>query len=338
MNSSSNLNENSGKSLELGEDFKENCDINFSLPNIGFKKDLESNNFLNSSIQCLTNIKMLSEFMLFNTDYVKKPNEVDNNNMNRFNYCKIINNLIVNLYGNNEDMHNNINISLNELKKCISDKRKYNYDNKDNHNPKELIKFLLKEFNDINLLPKEIKIIFTKNCSCKENLEIDDLCIMEFDIMEMTRYYNINRKLTIYDCFDYYFKSLNNKKIFKCEVCKKVNVSVKKLPSILMIFINYGFDKNGCCENGYEFEEIIHLKDFNKEYFLSGMIACKNIGTYFELFYTFSRLDKNSNYTIYNGSEVRKNLKITNKLKKPKIDLKDKKQSWPFVLIYIDKN
>ena len=335
MNTNSNFSDNSGKSMELDADYKENCDINFSLPKIGFKKDLETNNYLNSSIQCLTNIKILSQFMLFNSDYVKEPNEIDNNNVNRFKYCEIINSLIVNLNENNEK----INEFLKKLKEYISNERQYNCESKDNQNPKELIKFLLKEFNDINLLPEEIKIIFTKNCSCKENLEIDDLCIIEFDIMETTRYFNTNRKLTIYDCFDNYFKSLNNKKKFKCEVCKKnVNVSVKKLPSILIIFINYGFDKNSYYENAYEFDENIHFKNFNKEYFLSGMIACKNIGTYFELFYTFSRLDKNSNYTLYNGSEVRNNLKITNKLKKQKIDLKDKKQSWPFVLIYVGKN
>ena len=331
MNSNSDL--SSEKSRQLDVDYKQNHDINFSLPNIGFKKDLETNNYFNSSIQCLTNIKMLSQSMLFNSDYVKEPNESDYINMNRYKYCTIINHLIENLDKNDEK----INEILKELKNYISTERPYDCENKDNHNPKELIKFLLKEFNDIKLLPEEIKIIFTKNCSCNENLEKNDLKIMEFDIMEITRYLNDNRKITIYDCFDYYFKSLN-KKIYKCEVCKKsYNESVKKLPSILIIFINYGTDKNSYYENAYEFDEIIYFKNFNKEYFLSGMIACKNIGTYFELFYTFSRLDKNSNYTLYNGSEVRKNIKITNKLKKTKIDLKDKKQSWPFVLIYIDK-
>ena len=117
-------------------------------------------------------------------------------------------------------------------------------------------------------------------------------------------------------------------------------MNITKLPPVLIIFINYG-DKNAEIENSYKFDEIINLKTLNeeyKEYFLSSIIACKNIGTYFELFYTFSRLDEHSNYTMYNGSEVRYDIKVKNKLEKQKIDLKDTKQSWPWVLIYCEKN
>ena len=321
------------KSFQISADFKKISDETFSLPNIGFKKNLETNNYFNSTIQCITNIKIISRYLLFKTEYVKKDSQSEKNN-EKIGYYSILKSLIDNLNENSEK----INESLKELENYIFLERQFNLSNKDNHNPNKLLKFILDEFNDINLLPEEIYTKFITNCSCEEKLEKAELNIIEFDIMEMTRFFNHNRKLTIYDCFDYYFKSLNDVQN-KCEICKKrAWRSIKELPPILIIFINYGLDKNNYFENAYEFEEIIYFKNFNKKYFLSGMITCKNIGTYFELFNTFSRLNENSNYTIYNGSEVRNNLKVTNKLRKQKIDLKDKKQSWPFVLIYIDIN
>ena len=308
-NSISNSNSKSNNT-QLSISFKEDFDNKFYISKIGFKKDLESNNYFNATIQCLINIKVLCDEIVV-VSYEKIKN----------NLLKNLHDLIIALTNNNiEEVNENLtklNVSLLNMNPVFR--------NKDSHDSKILLKYILEECDKENLIKDNIKIEFSKNCSCEE-IKTN---IIEFDIKNIIKFNN-NRILTIDDCFNYYLK---------CQKCKK-KVNITKLPPVLIIFINYG-DKNAEIENSYKFDEIINLKTLNeeyKEYFLSSIIACKNIGTYFELFYTFSRLDEHSNYTMYNGSEVRYDIKVKNKLEKQKIDLKDRKQSWPWVLIYCEKN
>ena len=320
-------------------------DQNYNFPyKFGISKELEnvnSNNYFNASIHCLVNIKSLS------IQLIKSPN------LNNDKYIKFISNL-TEIEGNEEKKNNYIKESIKELKKYIINEKKYPYEI--NNDPRKLIDFLLKDLLKKNELPKEMLTIINKECSsCGKITESNDdaLNIVKFNIPEIIKSKNINKnnntiqnnKITIYDCFDYYLKSLNNKQSFYCHKCQsqKFVISKIELPSILIIFIDYGTNKNCCYENSYEFDEEINFKKIglennNKEYFLSSIIACKNIGTYFELFYTFAREDESSKYILYNGMEVRNNIGVKNKLIKNKINLKDKKQSWPFVLIYTDKN
>ena len=329
-------------SIEESEIEKSIDDQHYNFPyKFGIAKELEnnnSNNYFNASIHCLANIKELSIHL------IKSPN------LSKDKYIKFISNLN-DIEVNEENKNNYIKESMKELKKYIINEKKYPYDI--NNDPRKLIDFLLKDLLKKNELPNEILTKINKECSSCGNISEsndDNLNIVKFDIPEIIKSKNINNtiqnnKITIYDCFDYYLKSLNNKQSFYCHKCQsqKFVISKIELPSILIIFIDYGTNKNCCYENSYEFDEEINFKKIglennNKEYFLSSIITCKNIGTYFELFYTFAREDESSKYILYNGMEVRNNIGVKNKLIKNKINLKDKKQSWPFVLIYTDKN
>ncbi len=232
------------------------------------------------------------------------------------------------------------------LRNYIYGKLKYN---KEDHNPKKLIYCLLSDLKEKEFLPDSVIYNFQYKClNCLNILENNELKFIEFNIPEIISFYNKKNKITIYDCFHYYFNSLNieNSYLF-CEKChkRKFEVILKSLQKDLIIFIDYGKEKKEF-NKSYEFDEIINFKDFtflNKEdrdikFFLSTFIVCKNMGYNFETFYTMVRNNENSKYYIYNGMDVRPNIKVSNKLKKEKIDLKNYKESWPVVLVYSDKN
>ena len=296
---------------------------------IGFEKNLKknNNNSFNASIHCLTNIVPSSQYISNSNDFDHPYSE-----------------LVVKLNGNNQK---GIKDCIIKLKNYIME---YNYFPESNQDPKLLIDFILNDLQKNKYLFPGFLTNFQKKCkTCSITSDFEELKIIKFDIpqiIENINKNNKNKKITIYDCFDYFFQTLNDEKKF-CNKCKRRNteISINKLPSILIIFIDYGKDKNICYNNSYEFEESIAFKNFNclkeddknREYFLSSIIAGKSIDTYFELFYTFARADEDSNYIIYNGNDVRENLMVTNKLKKEKIDFTNKKESWPFVLVYIDK-
>ena len=235
-----------------------------------------------------------------------------------------------------------------ELKDYIFNKININSQT-ENLYPQKIIEFILKELKKYNLLPEDILTTF--KCE-SNNQEITDLNFIKFDIPKVIKYNEENNKINnkninMKDCFDYYLNSFNDYYVFGCDKLNSINGNkfIKTLPKILIIFINYGKDQNACYDYSYEFKEEINSKDFyendeeGKEYFLSSIIACKNLGNYFELFYTFIKDEEKLNYIILNGKDVNRTIsKVTNKLKKEKINLKDKKQSWPFVLIYVDKN
>ena len=67
------------------------------------------------------------------------------------------------------------------------------------------------------------------------------------------------------ECFDYYFNSIKNERIFTCDKCynKNIKISINKLPDILIIFIDYGENKNCFYDKPYKFEEKIDFNNFN---------------------------------------------------------------------------
>ena len=314
------------------EDFYDEFNNNYP-HKIGFKKDfkLDINNYFNASLHCLTNIYSLSYFLL-------KYEEEDEYYIPLFSTC----------YGDidKEEIPKEINNNLNSLKNHIFEELNYN---KTDYNPKNLIYFILNDLKNNKLLPDSVIYNFQYKCdNCQNISKNNELKFIEFNIPKIIEFYDKKNKITIYDCFHYYFKSIlniENSYLF-CEKChkRKFEVILKSLQKDLIIFIDYGEKKE--FNMSYEFDEIINFKDFtflnkedrNKEFFLSTLIACKNMGNYFETFYTMARNNENTKYNIYNGIDVRPNIKVSNKLKKEKIDLTNIKESWPVVLVYSDKN
>jgi len=326
MSGISESNSQSLKSSDINVSFKNEVKI---FHQKGFKKDLENerNNYFNASLHCLTNINSLSFYIINSGD---------------LNSCYI--KLLSSCYNELDSKYLNDNVE--KLKKYIFETCQYN---KEENNPKNLIYFLLKDLKKNNLLSDSVIYKFQYKCeNCKKISEYNELKFIEFNIPEIISFYNKKNKnkITIYDCFHYYFNSLNieNSYLF-CEKChkRKFEVILKSLQKDLIIFIDYGKEKKEF-NKSYEFDEIINFKNFtflnkedrNKEFFLSTFIVCKNMGYYFETFYTMARNNENSNYYIYNGMDVRPNIKVSNKLKKKKIDLKNYKESWPVVLVYSD--
>ena len=333
---------------EIVSDFNEENQKRFP-HDIGFPKDLSkhSNNYFNATFHCLTNIYDLTSQIL----------DAKNKNGNENPYISLINKIVVGFSENTKEEKERFKYLLGNLKQyIIPDIRNEKAGNDD---PRKLIPLFLKDLKNNEILPEFMLIKNEKICSiCKtvtqldEFLDVIDLNNMyiKFDIPKILEYTH-EKKIEVFsidDCFQSYFESLKKiKKSLECTQCHEETsqtIRIHKLPDILFIFIYYDEnDKNRNFENSaYKFEEKINFKKFDflseddrkKEYFLYSLIACKNVGTDFELYYTFSRKDENSKYYIYNGSDIRKDLNIKNEMEKRKIDLRDKKQSWPCVLVY----
>jgi hypothetical protein len=258
----------------------------------------------------------------------------------------------------NEEQKEKLKYCLEKLKQYIIPNIDIENEKDGNDDPKKLILLLLQDLHDNNILPEFMMTKYEKVCTiCNIVSELDFLDVINiskmyfnFDIPKILEYTHEQKieVISIYDCFQYYFDSIMKiEKNLECTQCHKETkqkIRINKLPDILFIFINYNEkDKNCYFDNSaYKFDENINFKKYNflseddrkKKYFLYSIIACKNIGTDFELYYTFSRKDENSKYIIYNGSDIREGLNIKNKMEKDKIDLRDKKQSWPCVLVY----
>ena len=306
---------------------------------IGFVKEIaqKDNNYFNASIHCLTNIAPLSNIIL-------------EKEMTNYSYIRLLEKIQEQFNKKKDEIDAfAINNCLEKLKNYIFSKQY----NKKINDPKALISFLLKDFQNNSFINKgdlyDFNII-CKSCFKPNNkTPTGDVKIIEFDFPNIIKNNNMIKKnnITIYDCFNYYFKCSNSLNSFYCNKCYKTNESggIVTIPKILIIFINYG-NELICYRNSYEFDETISFKDFdfinyedkNRKLFLNSMLACKNLGGYFETYYAFARANEKSKYYLYNGNEVKGNMKVTNKIKKKEIDLNNQKESWPFILVYIDEN
>ena len=310
--------------------FSDEC--NDQIPQeMGLTKDVDMNNknFFIASLQLLTNMASLYSCILCSasgnniyinlwSSFSKKEKEVLKENIRKLNYYVL---------------------------------KKLNYNKKDD-DPKKLIPVILKDLSEYRLLPDPFLYDFEYKCNnCQNILKVRELKFIEFDIPKIIDYYQKNTNtITIYDCFQFYFKSLNNydsddSNLF-CEKCqgRKFDLIRKTLPKVLMIFIDYGTELKNY-DLSFNFDEEINFKSFDfldendrkKEFFLSSLIACQNLGTNFEIFYTFARKNENSYYKIYNGLDVRDIKKVGKIIKKEKMNFENYKESWPIVLVFTDK-
>ena len=284
---------------------------------IGFTKDLinHPNNYFIASLHCLINIKELSIPILASKDE-EHP------------YCQ----LLTEIGKDKNDVEKNEDL-INQFENYIFHEKEYN---KKYNEPRNLIEFILRDLKDSNLINDFPYIYCQKKCKDCGTASTEKLMpIIELDFPKIIEGLNNKKvnKITINDCYNEFLNSLNNKKIFSCEECnnRNIEVTINKLPPFIIIFIYYR-GENAHYDYSYEFDEIINLN--NSEFYLSSLIACQNNGNYYETFYTYARGDKDSSYVFYNGNDVRENFNVKNKIKKAKIDLRDKKQGWPFVLVY----
>ena len=313
----------------------------------GFPKYLSKhfNNYFNATLHCLTNIYDLTSQIL------DSRNKDGNDNP----YIVLLNKIVIgNIYNQREEKE--------KFKDCLENLKNYIPDfneKSDNNDPRKLIPLFLKDLENNDILPEFMLLKYEKACTiCKTVTQLEEFLdaininnmYVKFDIPKILEYTNEKKieVLSIYDCFQFYFESIMKiEKNLECTQCHKETnqkIRINKLPDILFIFIYYGKNEKECYfeNSAYKFDENINFEKYNflhendrkKKYFLYSLIACKNVGTDFELYYTFSRKDENSKYIIYNGSDIRKDLNVRNKMEKERIDLRDKKQSWPCVLVY----
>ena len=306
---------------------------------IGLKQREEEpiykNNFLPATLHCLINIKFL-------TDYLSTLKDIDDNQKLK-KYIELINEI--------KDK------STNEENKCIS-LDKYEDEllkdiNKNNYEPQFLLEHLLKEFKSY-LLNKfktseisdnmNIKLQNTQKCKCKECGKIieckeEEKLFLEYDLTQ--NYTNIN------DCLKNYIEIKEKEVTIKCEGCNKetqheVKRIYRKLPNVLLIFVKYGEDKK--IKNMKINEEIsfdgfknnIHENDKEKKYYLSSLICVRQFKKKNEHFHTFCR--KSKKYYCFNGEKIHEVQNINNKLTKEEKDLDDRKERFPYILIYFKKN
>jgi hypothetical protein len=313
----------------------------------GFPKYLSKhfNNYFNATFHCLTNIYDLTSQIL----------DSRNKDGNENPYIVLLNKIVIGNIDNKREEKEKFKDCLENLKNYIPD---FN-EKSDNNDPRKLIPLFLKDLKNNDILPEFMLLKYEKACTiCKTVTQLEEFLdaininnmYVKFDIPKILEYTNEKKieVLSIYDCFQFYFESIMKiEKNLECTQCHKETnqkIRINKLPDILFIFIYYGKNEKECYfeNSAYKFDENINFEKYNflhendrkKKYFLYSLIACKNVGTDFELYYTFSRKDENSKYIIYNGSDIRKDLNVRNKMEKERIDLRDKKQSWPCVLVY----
>jgi hypothetical protein len=329
-------------SLEISEDFDDK--IRNRIPHdIGFSKDPEINNknIFIASLHLLTNINSLYKYLL---------SLIDKNENVFIQLCNYIQDEGIKINVNENKNEKSLEKIMKELKDHVFESPKYD---KKIDEPKKFIIDLLKDLKESEILPDSIVYNFQYKCDNCKIIFSDELKFIEFNIPEIINYYqNKTDTITIYDCLYFFFNSLKkdnssfiNSSLF-CEKCRgrKLEVFLRQLPENLIIFINYG-KKPKNYDLSFEFDEEISFKGFDflneedkkKEFFLSSLMACKNMGSHLEIYYTYARRDEKSMYKIYNGRDVRDNMKVTNKLKKEKMHFNSYKESWPVVLVFTDK-
>ena len=361
-------------------------------------KNEDKNNFINSTLYCLTNLKYFLVYLYKCYDLESKAFKALNQVIR-----SVIDNIKEDKFKCNSFFF--IEFILNNIKL---------FENKSYQNPRILIDCILNEFflmnNSSNLLSiksnlssikeessnsNEISILFfnqfslsstssnsTINFSVKENYGIEQNTYIEDNIsivIKKTRkcsdincgqtetiyknmktlHFNlkdIKKEYSIYDCFyEFLKKEKENDEKGKCSKCSKGKICVEdnifyKFPESIIILIYYGEEKDNdeFTHFNYNFEEIIDFSKINvddklknEKYFLSSLIVCKFPKVEYdpkknerELFYTFCRGNKDSNFVVYNENVILDNRNVKDKVKKLKTDVLDPEKSYPFVLVY----
>ena len=298
------------------------------------------NNCLPATLHCLINIKFLSKNLSEFKD--KTGNEQLDTYKNLLN--KIIDKKCKSI--SLEDYENILLKKINILK--------YEPQSILNHLLTEFGSFMLNEYKKTEIQDNMfIELQNIKTCvQCKKNSEYpkEEKLYLIYDLYKEYIIENTNgKKKNVYDCIQSYLKiEENEKQKVYCEHCKiekehKMKRIYRKLPEVLIIFVEYRKDKNVKINEEIEFNDNLSVSediknnvnenDRNKKYYLSSLICVRQLNEKNEHFHTFCR-EFNDKYYCFNGETIHEMEKIDNKLKKSIIDLNDKKERFPYILIY----
>lgn len=316
---------------------------------VGFEKTQNKkakNNFICSTLQSLTNINFISNFIL----------ELDKEAKNDlFEEYKKLLEQIKNLPENNT-------LCPNDFEKYLFGLKEFN--SNENCNPQFLLDYIITQLNLFlssefknSFISDNLFIIIQKINKCMEcekyiEEEKTDKKYLNFDL---TKYLKPEEKdaedkqeINIYDCLKSYIK-IDKEDEKYCKNCQRktkhqTKKIFKKLPKVFMIFVEYGNDPNFELQKNITFDEELNFKDLDveknykdKEYYLSSLICFRELMTNGEHFHTFCRGDEESKYFCYNNEKVYEVHGIKYKIEKKEIQINNKKERFPSVLIYTSK-
>ena len=322
---------------------------------IGLKSENKNykNNFISSTLHCLININILSNFI------IKLTNDESQKNPLLAKYKELLNNLEDFKKKNNKEP-----CSIGVFEAFLFSKKEFK--EKDKYNPQYLLNYLITEFNFV--LSSEFKntlisdnfyttIETIKKCQKCDNFIEDkkkDYAFLYFDLHQNILLNNNKEiKYNIYDCLKSYVKTEKNENNINCKYCGKditptTKILFQKLPKHLIIYVNYGKDINFKLNDNIsiifdkelDFSKIEKVEENYKKrkYYLSSLISIKEIMREKEYFYTFC-ISKEKNkpkykYFCYNADDVHEVNSIENNVDNIKINFSDKKERFPSILIY----
>ena len=306
-----------------------------------------NNNFVISTLHCLININAL-------TDFIK---DLDQNECEKDPLLDEYKKFLEILKEDDEKPS-----SIKQFEDILFEKD--DFKKKENYNPQFLLNYLITDFNlFISSEFKNTKIsdIFAitiqtiKKCpNCKNFIEKeknDEKKNLKYNI---TQYTNNGEgvEYNIYDCLRSYVKREDCENKGYCKFCKKdisphIKRIFKTLPKILIIFVNYGNDINFKLNKPIDFNEKIDFNKIeeveenykNKQYELAALVSVKDMMKKNEYFYSFCKSfckdnDEDGKYFCYNADIVHKVKNIENKINKQSIEIDNKKERFPYILIY----
>ena len=353
-------------------DFDEFLNLEKYIPHcLKIEKDkFDKNNFINSTLNCLTNIISFLEYIYcfrYNTTNIFSvfENEIKEiikqiKEKNKIYYPEQLTKLILKLFDKQSshepriliDYIFNIFLGLHndEAEKDISDISDLNFLKINEESITELNSDFIKSKKFEKKKPEEEKldIIIKKIKTCKNCKEISTF----YKHLTTFHFYlkpNSEKEYTLDDCFKDFFTKENEESEYMCSKCSQIcncesKSSFHQIPTALFILIYYENGNNNEYKDFYyNFEEI---KEFtfcdstgqikNKKYFLSSIIVCKSPNKNEESFYTLCRKENNSDFLIYNykEKEVRRHGKVVKRQITRLKNEPDEKKGYPFVLIY----
>ena len=325
---------------------------------IGLKSENTTykNNFIPSTLHCLINLNILS-------DFIKNSEKIEPEKNPLFaKYKELLQNL-----ENLKKEDTKLLYEIKDFEKVLFENNKFQL--KDNQNPIYLLHHLITEFNLFLVTEYKNTLIsdqcFTiietvKKCPKCDNFVEDEIKMEEKYLnYDLCQYINKNEEYNynIYDCLKSYVKIEENQINIYCKYCKKnivpkTKILFKKLPNYLFIYVDYGDDinfklddnKNITFDKKLDFSKIKEVeKNYqNWKYYLSSLISVKEIMTKNEYFYTFcihkEKDIQKYKYFCFNADTVHEVKSIDNKTDNKIIDLNNKKERFPLILIYTSLN
>ena len=287
-------------------------------------------------LQCLTNIKKLKKYFLSNKENIEKYNfskyylDIINHLSNEENKNKLLElDIIKNELENNHDFFlpknfilaffQNIHDELNEYKnnsdfeiiesqKDFAEIEHYNIFEKFNNNNKSII-------SDIFYFEQ---LCINKCLACqKETYDFSMINHILFNINEIMSFDENKKNINIYDCFDIYTNTNNeksNNKMMTCVKCKaETNYNNEKkfdlLPEVLTIILDNSVDNSEVSKDfiiDYEIDLSKYLfnwnnhKKRNSKYELIGMISYEKDNK--KIYFGYCK-SKGNKWYFYNGAD-----------------------------------